>query len=137
MLKRSQRLTSAAFATAFERSRQLRHPLLRLRAHARDDRGGSGTDRLRYINRATFVVPKKLAVAVRRNRLRRQLRDCFRRCVSETPLALQGTDFIFMATPEALQAEFVDLHGAMAQLLRRVDSGKPGTEESSRAPRSS
>ncbi len=111
MLKRSQRLTSAAFATAYERSRQLRHPLLRLRAHDRGDRGD---------NRAAFVVPKKLGAAARRNRLRRQLRECYRRCVLETPPGSRGVDFIFMATPESFQAEFADLQGATVQLLRRA-----------------
>lgn len=111
MLPRSERLTTAEFALAFERGRVLRHPLLHLRVHVRE--AGSGA-------RAAFVVPKKLGQATVRNRARRRIRERYRLHPLRHAAGLSCCDFIFMATAEAIGAGTEQLDAAVTQLLRRA-----------------
>jgi len=118
MLPRSQRLNTAAFATAFRNGRVLRHPLLHLRVYSRQN--GSAT------TRAAFVAPKKLGTAILRNRTRRRVSERYRVSAARRQPRPGGWDLIFLATPAAVTADTVQLDAAIAQLLARAASG-PGT----------
>ena len=110
MLPRSRRLSSALFERAFARSASVRHPLLALRAHRRDDGAN--------LTRAAFVVPKKQAQAVARNRTRRRLRERYRLHPRRDDLT--GCDLIFLATPATPAATLAELDAALSEVLRRM-----------------
>ena len=110
MLPRSKRLKSAQFNRAFANSQSVRHPLLALKAHRRDD--GSGA------TRAAFVVPKKQANAAGRNRARRRLRERYRLHARRDEL--RGCDLIFLATPATQAATATALDEALDEVLRRM-----------------
>lgn len=132
MLSRAERLNTKAFATAFANGKTARHPLLSVRIWRRCDEktdqiglisgnGISNNDKNNGV-RAAFVVPKKQAKAVKRNGLRRRMRECYRQhpALSQQQAALQGCDLIFVATPLAHSASWDELNEALAQLLRRA-----------------
>ena len=112
MLPRSQRLSSAQFERAFGRSQSVRHPLLALKAHRRDD----GDD----VTRAAFVVPKKQGKAVARNRTRRRLRERYRLHPRRDAPALVGCDLIFLSTPATHGASNDEIDAALDEVLRRM-----------------
>jgi len=112
MLPRSQRLTTAAFATAFAQGRSLRHPLLQLRVFKRED----GNPELR----AAFVVAKKLGKATLRNKVRRRVREQYRLHPARLDERLQGCDLIVMASAAAIEATTVEIDAALEQLLPRA-----------------
>ncbi len=129
MLPRSQRLTSAQFNHAFAHSQSVRHPLVALKAHWR----GDDSDAVR----AAFVVPKKQARAVGRNRTRRRLRERYR--LHPRRDELRGYDLIFLTTPATHDALGAQLDEALDEVLRRMKSklgansgAKRDTPESSR-----
>lgn len=62
--------------------------------------------------RVGISVSKKLANAVRRNRLRRQIRDCVRRLLKNHTL---GYDLVFVARQRLCDADF-------KQILQTVDA---------------
>jgi ribonuclease P protein component len=123
MLPRSQRLSTAEFALAFQNGRILRHPLLQLRAYRRAQSTLSGG-----ILRAAFVAPKKLGKAHVRNRVRRRVSEQFRLSPARAALmetaSLNGFDLIFMASPAVQQATSAQIEEAIAQLLRRLASNR-------------
>ena len=94
MLPRAQRLDTAAFSTAFDRGRAIRHPLLTVRAHRRHDGDP--------VTRAAFVVSKKHGKATLRNRIRRRLREQYRLSEVREMAGLQGCDLIFLAGAAAI-----------------------------------
>ena len=112
MLPRRERLGTTAFASAFDKGRILRHPLLQLRVHVRGDN--------ELATRAAFVVSKKLGKATVRNRARRRIREIYRLTAARHHGHLAGLDLIFLATALALTAERAQLQAAIEQLLRRV-----------------
>jgi uncharacterized protein len=111
MLPRSERLTSSQFDRAFSHSQSVRHPLVVLRAHARDKEGEGATH-------AAFVVPKKQGKANVRNRVRRRLRERYR--LHPRRNSLPGCDLIFLSTPETLRASNEQLDAALEEVLRRM-----------------
>ena len=114
MLPRAQRLTTGQFDRAFAKSQSVRHPLLTLRAHSRND----GEN----ITRAAFVVPKKVAkLASERNRIRRRVRERFRLHPLRNSDLLTGCDLIFMATPQTRSAPVVEIDAAIEEVLRRMN----------------
>ncbi len=117
MLPRSQRLKSAQFNHAFANSQSVRHPLVALKAHRR----GDDSDEVR----AAFVVPKKQAKAVGRNRTRRRLRERYR--LHPRRAELRGCDLIFLSTPATHNASTAQLDDAIEEVLRRMKlkSGEP------------
>jgi ribonuclease P protein component len=124
MLPRAERLTSKEFAQAFAAGKTARHPLLSvrvLRHLAHENAAGSGKTS-KISTRAAFVVPKKQAKAAKRNRLRRRMRECYRRhpALAQWMSALEGCDLIFVASSETHKASFEELNAAFAQLLRRA-----------------
>jgi ribonuclease P protein component len=66
--------------------------------------------------RVGISVGKKLGNAVRRNRLRRRLRDCIRRVIGERSAAF---DLVFVARPELAGKEFDQLLAVVARVLQR------------------
>lgn len=124
MLPRAQRLKTKEFAEAFARGKTARHPLFSVRVWCRFA-GSSTENHLNIVEsepRAAFVVPKKQAKAVKRNRLRRRMRECYRRhpALAQWKSALKDCDLIFVATLAAHEATFEELNAAFAQLLRRA-----------------
>ncbi len=71
------------------------------------------------VTRLGITISTKVGNAVVRNRIRRSLREIFRRHRDIFP---QGIDLVLIATPRAREADFLQLHGACAVLadeLRR------------------
>lgn len=113
MLPRAQRLTTTQFDRAFSQSQSVRHPLVALRAHQRND-GES-------LTRAAFVVPKKVAkLSTQRNRIRRRLRERYRLNSTKNEGILVGCDLIFLATPQTREASVAELDAAISEVLKRA-----------------
>ena len=62
-----------------------------------------------------FLTPKRLGPAVVRNRLRRRMREIYRRHLDPP----QGVYLVWIARPPALDLPFEELKKNMAELLRR------------------
>jgi len=71
----------------------------------------------RLPSRIGFSVNKRVGSAVRRNRVKRRLREAIRRRLWKTQL---GWDMIVIARPEAADAEYADLASELHDLLRRA-----------------
>ncbi len=112
MLPRKNRLTSSQFERAFNKSQVVRHPLLQVRAHKRDDETN--------VVRAAFVVPKKQGKAHDRNRTKRRLRERFRLHPRRNEARLRGCDLIFLTTPATSNASTQELDAALDEVLRRL-----------------
>lgn len=110
MLSRDRRLSSAQFDRAFANSLSVRHPLIALKAHRRDDDSAQV--------RAAFVVPKKQGNAVQRNRTRRRVRECYRLHARRDELS--GCDLIFLSTPATHDASCAQINDALDDVLRRM-----------------
>jgi ribonuclease P protein component len=68
--------------------------------------------------RCAFAAGKKLGGAVQRNRLRRRMREAYRR---ERKEFLRGCDLVLLARPETGMASFEDLCSALRELLRKAE----------------
>ena len=112
MLPRKNRLTSSQFERAFNKSQVVRHPLLQVRAHRRDDETN--------LVCAAFVVPKKQGKAHDRNRTKRRLRERFRLHPRREEARLRGCDLIFLTTPATSDASTEELDAALDEVLRRL-----------------
>ena len=66
--------------------------------------------------RVGISVGKKLGNAVRRNRLRRQLRDSISRVIGKHAA---GYDLVFVARPDLAGREFTDVLKAVTRILER------------------
>lgn len=110
MLPRTNRLTGAQFNHAFANSQSVRHPLIALKAHRRNDESDDV--------RAAFGVPKKQSKAAGRNRARRRLRERYRLHARRNDLI--GCDLIFLTTPATHTATSTELDAALDEVLRRM-----------------
>jgi ribonuclease P protein component len=62
-------------------------------------------------------VPKRLGKAVVRNKLRRRVKEAFRRL---SPLIEAGGQFVFIVRRPSLSGTYWDIEDAMTQLVRRM-----------------
>ena len=69
------------------------------------------------ISRCGFTVGRRVGKAVKRNRARRRLREAVRLMWD---LIAPGWDMVWIARPAINRAEFVNLQGVCARLLRRA-----------------
>lgn len=75
--------------------------------------------------RVGISVGKKLANAVRRNRLRRQIRESLSRLLHDRSA---GFDLLFVARQELLNRDFSEILAAAAKILERSEILKKKTE---------
>lgn len=73
----------------------------------------NGTDHFRI----GISVSKKLAIAVKRNRLRRQLRDCISRVLKDRS---SGYDLVFVARQQLTTADFGRILKTVDEILQRT-----------------
>lgn len=76
--------------------------------------------------RIGIAVSKKLANAVTRNRLRRQIRDCIMKILRDQTI---GFDLVFVARRELIKAEYEQIKRAVEIVLQRT-SLRSRTQES-------
>ncbi len=69
------------------------------------------------MSRIGISVGKKLGNAVKRNRLRRRLRDCIGRALGQTA---PGYDLVFVARPELGSRDFPQILAAVTRILQRA-----------------
>lgn len=67
--------------------------------------------------RIGIAVSKKLANAVTRNRLRRQIRDCIIQTLRDRTI---GFDLVFVARRELINAEYGRIRKAVETVLQRI-----------------
>lgn len=67
--------------------------------------------------RVGFTVTRKNGNAVKRNRIKRRLREAFRLSLKRDIAA--GTDYVIIARPDALEASFDRLTGEMERRFRQ------------------
>jgi ribonuclease P protein component len=79
--------------------------------------------------RVGISVSKKLANAVGRNHLRRQLRDCIGRVLRDHRV---GYDLVFVARQEIVGKEFSQVLGAVTRTIQRSAILSAGPEGSTR-----
>ena len=105
MLPRERRLPRKAFSEVFQKGRGWGSRELSLRAKP------NGLE----VSRFGFVVSKRLGRAVRRNRLKRLLRESCRRLPVKP-----GWDLVFVARKELKEADFWQVRGIVERLVRRA-----------------
>ena len=71
-------------------------------------------------SKVAFLTPKRIGGAVIRNKLRRRMREIFRR----TPDTARDVYLVWIARPAAADLPFAELKECMTTLLRRA--GQPG-----------
>ena len=64
-----------------------------------------------------FLTPKRLGAATVRNKLRRRMREIYRRNLAQKS---ESTYLIWIARPPALELPFEELKKCMAALLKRL-----------------
>lgn len=70
--------------------------------------------------RVAFAISRHLGSAVRRNRLRRQLRAILR---TEPDVMLEPGDYVIRLYAPAASATYADLHAALRAALERASRG--------------
>lgn len=75
--------------------------------------------------RLGLSVSKKVGGAVKRNKVRRRLKEIFRSSAESLP---GGADFVISALPSAAEASFEELNDEFLRSLRRLGKGI-GSEE--------
>ncbi len=70
-----------------------------------------------YVTRVGFSVSKKFGNSVKRNRIKRQLKEIYRKRI---PYVKEGFDLIFVVRKNARDVEFSKLEEAVDNLLRRA-----------------
>lgn len=116
MLPPSHRLRHAAdIARVRRHGRRWRHPLVTLIIYANPDRLGEETA---IASRFAFVAGRQVGSAVRRNQVKRRLREIVRRRLDRLA---PGRDCLLIARAPAADATFAELESAVVQLLARAD----------------
>ncbi len=65
-------------------------------------------------------MSKKVGTAVKRNRVRRRLKEIFRSSADDLP---GGLDFVISARPAAAEASFEELNEEFLRSLRKLNKG--------------
>jgi len=68
---------------------------------------------------AAFLTPKRLGGAVKRNQLRRRMREIYRRCLAQPS---EKAYLVWVARPPALELPFEELKKCMTALRERIKS---------------
>ena len=68
--------------------------------------------------RIGIAISKKLANAVTRNRIRRQIRNCVMKTLRDQTI---GFDLVLVARRELINAEYAQIRKAVESALRRTD----------------
>lgn len=95
------------FQRVWDKGKSWSHPLIVLRARA------NGMEHSRF----GFVAGKKVGRAVRRNRVKRLLREAVRHRLDEIA---RGWDIILIARGSAEPSEFREIDAAVGELLKRA-----------------
>jgi len=69
-----------------------------------------------------FLTPKRLGPATTRNKLRRRMREIYRRVLARPG---EGSYLIWIARPPAVELSFDELKQAMSELAKRASGGSP------------
>jgi ribonuclease P protein component len=76
------------------------------------------------VSRVGFTVSKRVSLsAVKRNRIRRRLKEAMRRV--EYEVSAKGTDFVIVAKLESLTAPFARITSEMTRALRKAVLSQP------------
>ncbi|AQS41827.1 MAG: Ribonuclease P protein component [Candidatus Tokpelaia hoelldobleri] len=108
-MQRPLRLRKRAEFLAVRAGEKRRGPLFLLEVKKRTDGDESRA-------RVGFTVTRKNGNAVRRNRIKRRLREAVRTAAADDLAA--GTDYVIVARPESLDAPFDRLVGELRSRLR-------------------
>ena len=75
-----------------------------------------------YIPKAAFVVSKKIDKrAVVRNKIKRRMREIYKKVMLENPDFPKWMSMIFSAKPEAKELKFADLEKEMRSLIKKAE----------------
>lgn len=91
--------------------------LIYARREPPDPVNGAGAPTAALPTRVGFSVNKRVGVAVRRNQVKRRLREVFRRVLWKTS---SGWDMIVIARPEAANAAYAELAADVEESLMRA-----------------
>jgi len=69
------------------------------------------------INRVGFTVTRKIKGSVKRNRIRRLMKECFR---LNQNIIKQGYEMIFLAKQNALDADYYDVRNSIFELFKKA-----------------
>jgi len=64
-----------------------------------------------------FLTPKRLGGAVKRNQLRRRMREIYRRCLAQPT---ENSYLVWVARPPALELDFEGIKKVMTELRQRM-----------------
>jgi ribonuclease P protein component len=111
-LRKTERLTSPAdFTRCYRQGKRLRTAWFMVHAY---DRGGRGI-------RLGLAVGKAVGPAVVRNRVKRRLREIFRRHKALVP---EGYDLFVRATPASAQVRYAELEQAWREAMVALRRGE-------------
>lgn len=121
---RSERLKGKANFALFARARQYRGGLIRIACVKHTTAPGLGVLSAPPDIKAAFVVSKKVAQrAVKRNKLKRRLRELYKKHRNNLP---QNVWLMIIALPEAAKADFVSLEADLNALFKKIASDYAG-----------
>jgi ribonuclease P protein component len=109
--KRERIRGSDEFTRILREGKRLRGRFLDVRWFERDE---ASTDP----NRVGVAVGRRIGNAVLRNRLKRRIREAYRRCKGELPC--RGIEMIVLATPQSIHRGAAEYEAEMRRLLQEI-----------------
>ncbi len=114
-LRKTERLTSPAdFTRCYRHGKRLRTAWFIMHAYGRGERGV----------RLGLAVGKAVGPAVVRNRVKRRLREIFRRHKALVP---EGYDLFVRATPASAQARYAEIEQTWREAVVALQRGEPSS----------